>query len=206
MNEKKMVSRSVAIVLGIVCIILGASLGGIFAYYVPLVNDKNNIISSLNAQIATKDSQISQLSSNATNLQTQLNDLTSILELNKYEVGYNTSALESPYNLGLTLPANFSSPDVIGSHTLNWHKEREPDFGTYGGVALVQVSSNYDTYVNITYSWRGYDFYNEVHVGMNGTAAFVVLPSPSRSVIFITVYTNDTVTGATAIITITYTY
>ena len=48
MSEKKMVRRSVAIVLGIACIILAVGLVGAFAYYVPMVNDRNSMIANLN--------------------------------------------------------------------------------------------------------------------------------------------------------------
>jgi len=51
-KPKKMVSRSVAIALGIICIILGVSLVGTFAYFVPVMNDQNNKINSLNSQLA----------------------------------------------------------------------------------------------------------------------------------------------------------
>jgi DNA-binding transcriptional ArsR family regulator len=67
-SEKRYASRAVAIALGIICIVLAATLVGAFAYYVPMINDKNNTISSLN-------SLISQLSTNATNLQNQLESL-----------------------------------------------------------------------------------------------------------------------------------
>lgn len=50
---KKIVSRNVVIALGIICIILGVSLVGTFAYYVPVMNDQNNKINSLNSQLAS---------------------------------------------------------------------------------------------------------------------------------------------------------
>ena len=62
---KKMVSRNVAIALGIICIILVVGLVGAFAYYILTMNDKNNTISSLNTQI-------SQLTTNNTNFQSWL--------------------------------------------------------------------------------------------------------------------------------------
>lgn len=74
----------------------------------------------------------------------------------------------------------------------------------YIGIAVVHISSNYDTYVTTTFSSHGYEFINERHVGMNGTAAFATLPSDSG--IFITIDTNVTNTGATANVTITYFY
>jgi predicted PurR-regulated permease PerM len=52
MSEKKMISRNVAISLGIACIILIAGLGGAIAYYTTQINDKDNTISSLNSQLS----------------------------------------------------------------------------------------------------------------------------------------------------------
>ncbi|MGB8781015.1 MAG: hypothetical protein WCD81_10260 [Candidatus Bathyarchaeia archaeon] len=61
-----MVRRSVAIALGAICIILVVvGLVGAVTYIMPMINDKNNTISSLNTQI-------SQLTTNNTNLQSWL--------------------------------------------------------------------------------------------------------------------------------------
>jgi len=65
MSEKAMVSRNVAIALGIICIILIAGMVEIWL-----------LISSLN-------SQVSQLSINVKNLQNQVDNLTSILNLDE---------------------------------------------------------------------------------------------------------------------------
>jgi cell division protein FtsL len=72
---KKMVRRSVAVAIGIVCILLIAGLVGAMAYYTMAINNKDNSISSLNVQISSKDSQISQQNANLTNLQNQINQL-----------------------------------------------------------------------------------------------------------------------------------
>jgi hypothetical protein len=203
MSEKKTVSRNVAIGLGIVCIMLGASSAGVFAYYSHLFNDKDETISSLNTQIAEKDYQIQIKNSQINNLQIQLNEVDSILALNESEVVYNTSKLEPPFNSGIDLPANFTSGFTLGMIGL----DGDPHFGTYVGVALVQVSSDYDTYVTATFTTQGYNFTSQTHVGTNGTAAFVIAPSDdSDSGIDVTVYTQEAVIGATANITITYVY
>jgi TolA-binding protein len=64
--EKKGVSRTVAIALGIICIVLAVGLVGAVALYSSQINDKDNTITTENSQLADKDSQIS-------NLQTWLN-------------------------------------------------------------------------------------------------------------------------------------
>ncbi len=79
----KVVGRNVAIALGILCIILAVGIVGAFAYYIPIVNDKDNALTTLNSQVSAKDSQISQLNSNITSLQNQNNELQAWLDGNE---------------------------------------------------------------------------------------------------------------------------
>jgi uncharacterized protein HemX len=116
-KPKKMVRRSVAVALGIICIVVVAGLVGGFGYFMLVVDDKDNTISLLTSQMSNKDTQISQLNStisslnsrisqlntnatslrnqidslnsNVTNLQSQVNNLTDILNLSKSTVLYN---------------------------------------------------------------------------------------------------------------------
>ena len=132
-----------------------------------------------------------------------MNDLNSMLSLNKSTVAFSTSGLDPPFNAGTALPANFTSGFKLGMIGL----DGEPYFGTYPGITLVQVSSDYDTYVTTTFTSHGYDFSNQAYVGKNGTAAFVIAPpDDSDSGINITVCTQEHVIGAIANITITYIY
>jgi DNA-binding HxlR family transcriptional regulator len=71
--------RTTVIALGIMCIVLAATVIGTFAYYAPLTNDKNNTISSLNTLISQLDinitdlqNELNALNQNMTNLQNQL--------------------------------------------------------------------------------------------------------------------------------------
>lgn len=94
-KPKKMVRRSVAITLGIVCIVLVVvgSVGAI-AYIIPMINDKNNTISSLN-------SQVSQLNSSNTNLQNQVSSLNSTIDSlssNNTNLQNQVSSLNSTIN------------------------------------------------------------------------------------------------------------
>ena len=74
MSEKKTVRRSVAIGLGIICIVVVAGLVGALAYYnyTPIINDKDKTISSLTAEIGQLNSEINQLNSTILNLQGQV--------------------------------------------------------------------------------------------------------------------------------------
>lgn len=60
-KPKKVVGRSVAIALGIICILLIAGLGGALAYYTTIVHDKDKTISSQNSQILSLGNQKNQL-------------------------------------------------------------------------------------------------------------------------------------------------
>jgi|APFre7841882654_1041346.scaffolds.fasta_scaffold00069_17 cell division protein FtsB len=195
----RMVRRSVAVALGIICIILIAGLGGAFAYY---INDRNNTISALNSQISDKNNQISGLNATVASLQNQVNDLTDIISINKSEV------VDSTYDHAVKfadLPATWSI-DKVGSYALDYH------FGEYSGYASVQVSStSNDTYVRTTYSIYGVNYDNQIYIGTNGTAVFPILRledwhMPYAGSLDITVSTYNTTIKATANVTITYYY
>ena len=91
-KPKKMVGRSVAIALGIGCILLIAGLGGAIVYYTMTINDKNDKIDSINAQLATiignntninATEIINQLNTNITNLTSENNQLQAWLDGNE---------------------------------------------------------------------------------------------------------------------------
>jgi cell division protein FtsL len=91
-KSKRMVSRNVAIVLGIICIVLLASLVGVLTYYGSVIDEKNSTISSLNSQIAQLKNQLASDNSAIANLQTQLNnDNTTISNLTAQANEYNST-------------------------------------------------------------------------------------------------------------------
>lgn len=63
MSEKKVVRRSVAIALGIICIIFIAGLGGVMAYYSTVVNDKNTTYGSYASSHSHTNSEFNALNS-----------------------------------------------------------------------------------------------------------------------------------------------
>jgi predicted PurR-regulated permease PerM len=68
MSEKKTVNRNVAVALGIICIILIGGLVGVFAYYMPIVNDNSNTISSLHAQVDNLNFTVANLQNQTSNI------------------------------------------------------------------------------------------------------------------------------------------
>jgi hypothetical protein len=165
MSDKKMVRRSVAIALGIICLILVASLVGAFAYYMPMINDKNDTIMSLN-------SRVSQLSYSVTNLQSQNNQLQADLDGNETllnqtqgwlegNITYYSSQIES-LNLEIDILNNtlsqLTSFPKIGQYMIyeqffEWTSHNETTFMTWnitgleGNLANLHLVS-YDVNVN----------------------------------------------------------
>jgi hypothetical protein len=195
MSEKKMVRRSVAVALGILCIILVAGFSGVIAYYVTTLNNNNASYNDYVLSHSYTNYDYSVLNSSLNLYRSQVNDLTSILQLEKVETVYS-------YSGEIVLPANFSTEPDINEYML----DGDPQFGLYAGIAYVQVSStSNETYVNVKYSaqYRSFDYNSQTDVGMNGTVVFPVLPA---GVVDIRIALHDTSIRATANVTITYLY
>ncbi|MCJ7559931.1 hypothetical protein MUO79_04855 [Candidatus Bathyarchaeota archaeon] len=195
-SQKKVVGRTVAIALGMVCIVLVAGLVGAIAVYTPMVNnlesqtaEKDNTISSLNSQIsaltnlvANYANSLNQSDSEMAALNSQISVLTSIVYLNEseYLVYGQAGSLDADANTTVFT-------DVL----------------YYAGYVSVYVQSNSTTtYVEVIYSSYGVNYDNNVTVGTSGTAAFPVLPG----LIEIRVGNTDTVNPVTATVTATYYY
>jgi hypothetical protein len=139
-----------------------------FAYYVPLIGEKNKEIASLDSQVSqltinatNLQNQVNSLNLNVTDFQNQVNNLTDALNLHKFTVWYNeTIRLVPPLELyGTTL------------------EEHAP----YAGYVSVHASSlqGNETVVEFVYYSEALDYRHEdsVNLGSNGTAIFPVLPS-----------------------------
>jgi cell division protein FtsL len=208
-SQKKVAGRTLAIVLGLACIVLAAGLVGSIVFFTPQIADRDNTISSLNDTISSMNNTISSLNreiqafqttitqmminqtSNSTsdnqtitNLNSQISDLTSILYLN--ESGYLVA--NHPVSLDANANATVFTEDV-GLY--------------YAGYITVSVQSNSTTtYVQVVYSYHGVNYDNTITVGTSGTAAFPVLPSP----LVIILGNTETVDTVDATVTATYYY
>jgi len=203
MSEKKVVRRSVAIALGIICIIFIAGLGGVMAYYSMVVNDKNttygsyvsshshtdsdynSLQSAYNNYVSSHshtNSEYDSLSSQNTNLQNQVNDLTGIVNLAKSTIWVNQQTVSQP----------------AGSYS-EWTFS-----ATYAGYISVVVysSTTSNTGVRVIYSSHGASYDNQIGVGTGGTAVFPILPAS----IHIRVGNSNWLNGATETVTVTYYY
>jgi hypothetical protein len=143
-REKKVVGRTVAIALGIICIALAATLIGAIAYYMPMINDKNNTISSL-------DAQISQLHSNVTSLQKQIASL-------------NSTIMSDPsawVNMTVTVEGYLSGPYIVPPF------ENSPwDFQLISGNYTIGVSLSAS--VNTSASFWIQVFNSSAHIRIYG--------------------------------------
>jgi hypothetical protein len=181
-ESTRVVSKSVAIALGIVCLILAGSILGALAYYGSQISSLNSSISVLQDAVSTRDSQISSLNSQVSSLNSGLGNLTDIVNLSKSTIWVNDQTVSQ----------------VANSYT-SW-----TDSASYAGYVVVNVQSSTspNTYVRLIYSSRGVEYDHQITVGMGGTAVFPVLPGSIQVV----VGNTNLVNGATETVTITYYY
>jgi len=187
MSEKKIVRRSVAVALGIVCIILVAALG-VVAYMGYSPTTTNSVTSLQNQLSQLQDTYNSYVASHHHTdseydaLQNQVSDLTSALNLGKSRVWISSQTASSPYNSYYSWAP--LSVDYAGYVSVN-----------------VESSTSTHTYVHAIYSAYGVHYDQWIDVGKSGTAVFPVLPTSSMGIYVGAHYEASTVT-----VTITYYY
>jgi hypothetical protein len=157
MSERSVVRRSIAIAVGIVCILLIASLGGILAYYVPIVSEKDKSMSSLNHAYNEYVRSHSYNNSDYIALEDKLGEINSVLNLTE-RVIWEEGSVNQPAGsyTNLTESANYAGYVVVGGSS----------------------TSNY-TYVRVIYSSHGVNYDNQISIGSFGVARFPILPSPN---------------------------
>ena len=94
-KPRKVVGRSVAIGLAIVCVILIAGIGGALAYYTMKINDKDAEIASVSAQLAATTNNITKLMNEKSQLQTCLDENTTLLALTQDWLNDNVTLYET---------------------------------------------------------------------------------------------------------------
>jgi hypothetical protein len=182
MSVKKIVGKGIAIGLGIVCIVLVASLVGVMLYYNmqmnTLNNDKDTLTTTYNNYVLNHHHSDFEYDSS----QSTVNDLTSSLNLGNSRVWISSKTVSSPYN-----------------SYYSWN----PLSVEYAGYVSVNVESSTSThtYVHAIYSAYGVHYDQWMDVGKSGTAVFPVLPTPSMGIYVGAHYEASTVT-----VTITYYY
>ncbi len=174
------------IALIVICVVLAASLVGVFAYYAP---DSN-----LQSQIASKDAAISQLQQQVSNLTAQISNAPDVSTYQDQIANLNSqvatlNATISQYNDSLAQLTQDGSiislassqillnqqPETVGNAT-DVYNNALPDAGY---IVVQATSTSSTTYVQTTYSYSvgGINFNQTATLGTSGTAAFPVLPS-----------------------------
>jgi predicted PurR-regulated permease PerM len=210
MSQKKMVRRDVAVALGIVCILLIAALGGAMVYYTITINDKNNQINSINAELAAITGNytstnvtetINQLNANIANLTNENNHLQAWLTSNitaatNYadDHGYTNEQYQNLQNqvnglndiIDLKESTGWINQTISNSagHIVTWKPSTSI---SYAGYVLVQVKSltgNNNTFVEMAFSATNYNADVRQLVGTSGTVVFPILPTTNLEVNF----------------------
>jgi len=197
MEPRKMVSRNVAVALGIICILLIAVVAYFSIIGTSAQNSYNNLENQNNQLQAWLDGNetllyqtqtwlsgnVTSLSGNVASLQSQVNNLTNIINLANSTVWLNDQTISQPH----------------GSST-SWTESA--NYAGYVSIFVLSSTTNY-TYARVLYSVYGVNYDNAVNVGASGIVYFPVLPSSS---ITVEVGNNNAVLGATETVTITYYY
>jgi uncharacterized coiled-coil protein SlyX len=189
-SSKKVVSRTVAIGLGVVCIALAAGLVIALVLYAPMVANQQS--SDLQSQIADQDSTIASLNSQVSSLNTQVSSLaTQVASLkSSLEQSYSLSDVQnitaelnqqiSDYQAMLSLSKsgyliqNYPMNQTAGTATAIYN-----DYLDYAGYVGVQVESNSSTtYARVMYALPVTEeiFDYNVTVGTSGSTVLPVLP------------------------------
>jgi len=211
-SSKKVVSRTVAIGLGVVCIALAAGLVIALVLYAPMVADLQSQVSDQDATIASLNTQVSSLTTQVSSLATQVASLKSSLDQS-----YNASevqALIAEYvqqiqddqaiiSLGKSgyLVQNFQVNQTAGGFTPIWSN----NLGYAGYVGVQAESNSSTTYVRIIYPLLGLEdqyFDYNVTLGTSGSTVLPVLPGE----VSIGVGNNDLTDVINATVTAVYYY
>jgi hypothetical protein len=187
-EPKKMVSRNVALTIGIVCIILLViSLAGTFAYYTSIINDKVNTISSLNSQVASLNTQVSNENNTISSLNNQLATLQGqvsnirILGAENSTVWINTLSLSVRQDVTIEeqIAAIYTNNSAIIPPSQN--------VSSLGYVSVLVSSNNTSTNVQYVYAASNGTFVGLsqwIQVGLYGIAVFPVQPTTTAYVAF----------------------
>ena len=199
-KPRKVVGRTVAIVLVIVCIVLSAGLIAAIAVYLPT----ESTIARLNSENAGLEGNMTVLTQQILNLQNMLSQREGSITDKDNQISSLTDEVASLLNILYLNASGTQVPNqefslAAGENSSVW------DSGVqYAGYFIVQVeSSSNTTLVQMVYSSFGINFDQTIIVGTSGSAGFPVLPANSINVIVGNTELVDSVNGT---VTVTYYY
>jgi hypothetical protein len=201
--QRKIFSRTMVIVLGLICIILAAGLVGAIAVYMPMVSnlesqiaEKNSTISSLNSQVLSLNSQVLSLRADFEQVNSTISNYKDAIEAYTSQIAYYISIIS--LNESVSLPVTQTLTQDANTFTVVYTNGIQ-----YAGYVSVGVeSSSNTTYAQVVYSSYGVNYDHNVTVGTSGTAVFPVLPGE----IEIRVGNTEAVENVTATASATYRY
>jgi hypothetical protein len=185
-SRKKMVNRNIAIVVGIICVVIIASLVASLVGTLNFLNSANqqntNLLNQnqqLQAWLNQNETLLNETQDNCTNLQ-------NIVNLNESAVLWSENGI-------IYTPTNSETILGLGSWQI-----------PYAGYLLANINSTSETVVELTYIFRSQNFTSQVDCGTGGTAIFPVVPNPTNMTVRAPV--NKPPAGWTANWTLTYYY
>jgi len=180
-------TKSVAIILVVICIVLAASLvfivvnrpSAVSSSDQTSINNLKNQVTELNSQVTTLDKRVSDYQAYAASLESEIDEYRKIVALNAYNVIINNQEYTQTADKPISLFNDYTYFYV-----------------EYAGYMQVQVeSTSSTTYIQVAYTFNDLLEFNQTFVvGTDGTAYFPVLPGN----IAITLgNTNNEITTAT---------
>lgn len=208
-NSKRVVSRTIAITVSVICILLFAGLVGVIATYIPMVSDlqsqvvnKNSTITSLNSTVTSLSSTVTSLSSQVSSLNSQIASLKS--SLNESQSYYEEIMSDCHEKLSLSqygyLVNSLNLTQEASTFTAVW-----TGYVEYAGYVVINVESTSNTTLaSVTYSLssRGVSFNYNATIGTSGTEIFPVLPGD----LTIGVSNTEIANSVNVVITVVYYY
>jgi uncharacterized coiled-coil protein SlyX len=185
-SSKKVVSRTVAIGLGVVCIALAAGLVIALVLYAPMVanlqsqlSDQDTTIASLNTQVSSLSTQVSSLAAQVASLKSSLDQSYNASEVQALVAEYVQQIQDDQAIISLSksgyLVQNFAVNQSAGAFTPIYNN----NLGYAGYVGVQAESNSSTTYVRIIYPLPGledqYFDYNAT-LGTSGSTVLPVLP------------------------------
>lgn len=164
-DPTKAVRRTTAIALGIICIVLIASLGAALAFYTSTLTNKDKTIADLNSQINSSNTQLTNQSTTISSLNSQISQLTSrITTLQEQAASDNLtiSSLGSQVSDLNSNVTNLSNKAIVDNTTINALSQnianlQEELQGILNATASAQnlILSNITEWVNRTVMLEG---------------------------------------------------
>jgi cytoskeletal protein RodZ len=182
MSQNKVVSRTIAIALGLVCVVLAAGL--IVSVANGSLNSDKQTISDLQDQVSSQSDQISSLTSQNTVLTNQL----STAKSNSTTLAEKVANLTSTINDYESIIAMNNSDIALDNQTYTQDANATTTLYdgtiTYAGYAVIEVEATSNTtYIQAIYTCGDLDYNQTIIVGTSGTAIFPILPGDLTLVI-----------------------